>query len=103
MTIKIPVKTEFLSEGIYPTHNLNYQLLTIKQFCEVFPWPSQAGLRSLIFRAGDLGLDEAFIRCGRRRLVDPKIFFQKIREIQNRTKKGDENEVKKRKQREVSL
>lgn len=75
------------------------QLLTIRQFCKVFPWPSESALRAYIFRANDLGISDAFIRFGRRVLVDPKKFFMLIKQLHNcfaKREEHDSNESNKR-------
>ena len=53
--------------------------LTVKQFCVTFSWPSESAMRAYIFQAGELGLEEAFLRIGRRVLVDPTRFFELIK------------------------
>ena len=58
--------------------------LTVKQFCMTYNWPSEPALRSYIFRATELGIENAFLRLGRRVLVDPKKLFDLIREIAER-------------------
>jgi len=50
-------------------------LLTVKQFAEKHPWPSQAGLRWLIFNSGSNGFSRCIVRCGRRVLVNEGEFF----------------------------
>ena len=42
-------------------------------------WPPIGGLRHLIFNAEVNGFSDAFIRCGRRVLVDEGRFFQILR------------------------
>ena len=54
-------------------------LLTIRQFCDHYEWPSETALRSYVQRADELGLAKAFIKLGRRVLVDPTLFFSLVR------------------------
>jgi len=51
------------------------RLLTIRQFCLAFPWPSESAMRAYVYRSSELGIEEAFVRVGRRVLVDSKKFF----------------------------
>ncbi len=69
------------------------QLLTIRQFCAEHPWPSESALRAYIYRAEEMGIKEAFIRVNRRVLVEPKIFFTLIKQVENRYKQGDKYET----------
>ena len=52
------------------------QLFTVRQFCERHPWPSQHGLRWLIFNAQDNGFGKCVVRIGRRVLIDESAFFK---------------------------
>lgn len=67
------------------------QLLTIKQFCSKFPWPSASALRAYIHRSKELGLQNAFIRAGRRVLIIPTRFFSIIKNNESRLTKGGDN------------
>lgn len=58
------------------------QFLTVRQFCEIFPWPSESAMRSYIFRAEMLGISDAFVRVGRRVLIIPQRFFSLITQIE---------------------
>lgn len=69
------------------------KLVTIKQFCTAFPWPSESAMRSYIYRAEVLGLSEAFVRVGRRVLIMPKSFFSLIKQIESRSTKGGSYET----------
>jgi len=51
-------------------------LLTVEQFCNKHPAFKPGGLRHLIFHEEINGLKEAFLRVGRRRLINEKIFFK---------------------------
>ena len=64
------------------------RLLTIKQFCTAFPWPSESAMRSYIYRAEELGISDAFVRVRRRVLVVPQKFFSLIKQIESRSNKG---------------
>lgn len=69
------------------------QLLTIRQFCAAFPWPSESAMRAYVHRARELGIREAFNRVGRRVLVNPKIFFALITQLENHCKTGGDHET----------
>lgn len=56
------------------------KMITVKQFCELYPWPTESGIRSYIYRAEELEMTEAFVRVGRRVLIDVDKFFQIIQE-----------------------
>jgi hypothetical protein len=73
------------------------ELLTVRQFCVVYPWPTESGMRSYIYRANELGLSEAFLRVNRRILVIPQKFFSLIKEVTKHVNLGDLNEEPKRK------
>ena len=62
------------------------RLVTIKQFCTEFAWPSESAMRSYIYRAEELNMSTAFIRIGRRVLIDVNRFFEII------TTQGNNNE-----------
>lgn len=64
------------------------KLLTVKQFCATFPWPSESAMRSYIYRADVLGLSDAFVRVGRRVLITPQSFFSLIKQVESRSSKG---------------
>lgn len=76
-------------------------LLTCKQFCQKYPWPSISGLRAYIYRSIELGLSEAFIRAKRRVLIKPITFFRLIQRLElHPNQKGgnfEETQSKKRK------
>jgi len=70
-------------EKIEPTRDntINVpRLLTIKQFCSQFQWPSESGIRAYIYRADEYGLSKAFLRVGRRVLINVDIFFELIKQ-----------------------
>ncbi len=59
---------------------LNVPLLTVKQFSSCYSWPSESAMRAYIFRASRYGLEDAFIRVGRRVLIDHLKFFQLLKD-----------------------
>jgi len=69
------------------------KLLTIKQFCLAYPWPSESAMRSYVYRAKDLGLAGAFIKFQKRVLVNPNIFFALIQKLERHSIKGNAYEV----------
>lgn len=57
------------------------QLITVKQFCERFTYPSKSALRAIILDSSTNGFDKAIFRVGRRVLVNVSTFFQIIEEM----------------------
>ncbi len=51
------------------TERVQTQFLTIRQFSERHPWPSEGGLRHLIFNAEENGFVNCIRRVGRRVLL----------------------------------
>jgi len=80
----------------------HHHLITVSQFCKIFPWPSEFAMRSYIFKAKELGLSEAFTRVGRRVLICPKIFFKQIKQMENHLQ-GDSYEATQKPKRQVGL
>ena len=56
------------------------QLITVRQFCERYAYPSESALRAIILDASINGFDKAIFRVGRRVLVNVPAFFQIIEE-----------------------
>ena len=56
------------------------QLITVRQFCERYSYPSESALRAIILDASINGFDKAIFRVGRRVLVNVPVFFQIIEE-----------------------
>lgn len=69
------------------------KLLTIKQFCLAYPWPSESAMRSYVYRAKGLGLGGAFVKFQKRVLVNPDIFFAIIQQLEGHSTKGDNYEA----------
>lgn len=64
--------------------NTDYpQWLTFRQFCSVFPWPTESGLRALKYGAsvGKNSFKSAFRKVGRRVLVNPSRLFAAIDDL----------------------
>ncbi len=57
------------------------RLLTVKQWRSEHRWPPEGGLRHLIFHSAENGFSEAFLRIGRRVLIDEKKFFECVDRI----------------------
>ena len=53
-------------------------LITVRQFSSKYPWPSESAMRSYIYRANELGMASAFVRVGRRVLIDVNKFFELV-------------------------
>lgn len=59
-------------------------LLTIKDFCAGRDWPTEGGLRWLIFNAKENGFDRVLRRVGRRVLIDDQEFDEWIEDTNPR-------------------
>ncbi len=53
----------------------NNTFLTCRQFNERYPWPSESALRAIIQDAERRGFSKAFVRYGRRILINPNEFW----------------------------
>ncbi len=64
------------------------QLLTIKQFCKKDKWPSESALRAIILDAdwGKNKFQSAFLRVGRRVLVDVNEFWKCVYRLKEEQK-----------------
>ncbi len=89
--------------GQCEARNSDSTLLTIKQFCFAFPWPSESAMRTYVYRSNELGINEAFVRVGRRGLVDSKKFFVLIKQMESRSNQGGFNEATKSKKGDARL
>ncbi len=58
-------------------------LMTFNQFAETYRWPTVSAMKMYAFRAKKYGLEDCFVRVGRRILVDPAKFFDLIRKVNN--------------------
>ena len=54
--------------------NIQTRYIPISKWNEYHLWPSQAGLRHLIFNARSNGFDRVICRAGRRVLIDEAAF-----------------------------
>lgn len=55
------------------------QFLTLEQFAQKNPWPQESTLRNLYYKRKSNGLEKAFIKVGRRIIVDEEMFFALIK------------------------
>ena len=63
------------------------RLIPVKRWPEIHEWPSEAGLRHLRFFCESNGFKAAFVRVGRRVLIDERVFFECARNWQRGQKK----------------
>lgn len=56
------------------TQNDN-RLIPLTEWNRYHSWPPQGGLRHLVFHESTNGFKDAFVRVGRRVLIDEKKFF----------------------------
>ena len=54
------------------------RLIPVPRWNEYHDWPPPGGLRHLIFRASSNGFERAFVRVGRRVLVNEGEFFAAV-------------------------
>ena len=52
------------------------RLIPVKDWSKFHPWPSEGGLRHLIFHEEKNGFHQVTRRCGRRVLIDEAAFFE---------------------------
>jgi len=64
------------------------RLIPVKQFAKTHPWPSESGLRHLIFNCNDNGFDRVLKRVGRRILIDEEAFYKWV---DNQNQQDSEN------------
>ena len=55
---------------------------TVTQFCAYYAWPTKAGMRFRFANRKENGYDEAFLRDGRRIIIDVDRFWELLREKQ---------------------
>jgi hypothetical protein len=63
----------------YDTTAAPTRLIPVPDWPNHHPWPPLGGLRHLIFHADSNGFRDAFVRVGRRVLVDEARFFEAVR------------------------
>lgn len=61
--------------GFEEKSNNQHHFLTVKQFCATYSWPTESAMRSYIYRADELEMRDAFLRVGRRVLINVTNFF----------------------------
>lgn len=59
-------------------------LMTVKQFSQIYPAFSEGCLRTLIFHSKTNGFDPSIIRIGRKVLIDEARFFECVDKQQNK-------------------
>lgn len=59
------------------------KIIPLTQWNDHHPWPSQSGLRYLVFHSNDNGFDQVIRRSGRRVLIDEHAFFMWLDEQNN--------------------
>ena len=57
------------------------RLIPLTQWEKFYPWPNVNGLRRLAFNRDENGFGPAFVKIGRKLLVDEARFFEIAREI----------------------
>lgn len=65
--------------------NQKTRLLTIAQFASEHPWPSQGGLRFLVFNEKKNNFHSVVKRVGKRVLIDERKFFQWVENLNEET------------------
>lgn len=62
-------------------HNANTRFIPVTKWNDFHPWPTNGGLRHLAFHRDTNGFREAFVKVGRRLLVDEAKFFECVRRV----------------------
>lgn len=64
-----------------PTHEQQKptRLIPVPKWNDYHDWPPNGGIRHLIFHAATNGFERAFVRVGRRVLIDEEEFFAACR------------------------
>jgi len=74
---------ENCEEQVVPRHKSSVRrLIPANEWNEHHHWPPLGGLRHLIHHSKNNGFADAFIRCGRRVLVDEERFFEILQDQQ---------------------
>ena len=63
------------------TKTPNVRLIPLNKWPEFHPWPSVGGLRHMAFYRDTNGFNEAFVKIGRRLLIDESKFFECCRKV----------------------
>jgi hypothetical protein len=59
---------------------------TMRQFAQSYPWPTFHGLRRIYKMRKDKGFEKAFLKSGRRIIIDVNVFWDCLHSIQNKEK-----------------
>lgn len=62
----------------------NIRLIPLTEWNKYHSWPPQGGLRHMVFHEKTNGFSDAFIRVGKRVLIDENRFFQIIKQNQKK-------------------
>lgn len=62
----------------------NDKLIPVTKWEDQHSWPSESGLRHLIFHRHDNGFDAVIRRVGRRILIDEDCFYQWVEDQNNK-------------------
>lgn len=62
------------------SHEMNDIPVTFKGFSKTYEYPSLCALRKMAYESDINGLEDAFLKVGRRRLVLPSTLFHLLRE-----------------------
>lgn len=53
--------------------------IDLKNFVQIYKWPTMGMLRHMILKRKDNGLDDAFLKFGKRMLILPSTFFKLVK------------------------
>lgn len=70
---------------------INTKLIPITKWREFHQWPSEAGLRHLVFHAETNGFKKVVKRVGRRVLIDEAAFFDYVNELNQESNHATES------------
>lgn len=60
------------------------RIWTFKQFCAYFAWPTFYGMRNFHAKRKEKGFEKAFLKVGKRVLIDVDKFWELIEETQKK-------------------
>jgi len=63
------------------TETRNSRLIPLTKWPEYHPWPNVGGLRHMAFHRDENGFAPAFLKVGRKLLIDEAVFFECCRKV----------------------
>jgi|GEM_PF-957683 len=85
---EIKMSDQKLTNLNMPNNKPVTQFFSVAEFAARHPWPSQAGLRNLIFHSKTNGFESCLIRVGKRVLIDEERFIAWMRDPSRANRPG---------------